>query len=341
MYSNSDKKTRKKRILTKEHKEKISLAHLGKKKNCSFPNRKRISITPTWVRKPVVCVNTEERFNSLVEAAEELYKNKHSANEISEVCRGIKKHYKKHVWKYEEEYLSLSESEKAILKKKCIELNKLFIKYRTKLFFDGQIYDSPADLGEKLFKENLLSYGNNTRVDLSKLLSTMIGFAKKKHCPFILLENHYIFWSEYEVLCKDKLGAHKISEKPIDKPVEEIYNCYINYLDKVIGDITVSELLQSYKTIFYKLDNLYFKCKDNIKKLAYDDVIDKKTLIYLKYNSNYKFLFNIETYNLTNTSKNKFYMKNDYIFLNKQDYINRFIKCVTKEKIIKELNILD
>lgn len=341
MYSNSDKKPRKKRSLTKEHREKISLAHLGKKKKYSFANRKKTIINPIWIYKPVICINTQQKFPSLAAAAEKVYGNKLRYNYISDVCKGLKSHYKKMIWLYETDYILLSKSEKEALKIKCDELSKTYIKCRTKLFFEGQVYDSPADLGEKLFKENLLSYGNNTREDLSKLLSTLVGISKKKHCPFVRLKDTYIFWADYEVLCKDPRGAFKISEKPTYKTVEEIHDCYIKHLDTVIGDMTIGELLHSSKDTFYKLDNMYFKNQCNIKKYSCNEIIDKRTLIYLKNNSNYKFLFNIETYDLSNTTKNKFYMKNDYIFLNKQDYINRFIRLLTKKEIINELNILD
>lgn len=333
---NKTKKPHKIKILTKEHSEKFSPVNNEKKNTL---NRKRIYVNPTWVYKPVICINTGERFNSLIEAANKFYKNKYSSVEISNVCRGLKSHYKKHLWMFEKDFLSLSKNERVMLKKKCIELNKTYKKYKYKLLFQGTVYDCVADLGEKLFKENLLSYGNNTREDFSKLLSTMIGFAKKKHCPFILLENQYIFWANYVSIYKNSSSSSKISEHPVNKSIEKIYDYYIKRLDNVIGDITISELLQSSKAKFYKLDNLYFKSKGNIKNIFNPEIIDTKTVIYLKDNSNFKFLFNIETFNFNNTPR-EFYMKNDYIFIKKQNYINRFIKVLTKEELLKELNLI-
>lgn len=339
--SSSIKKSRKIRSLSKEHRQKISQAHKGKTKIYFFSNRKKIIISPAWLKKRVICINNGQIYESIAKAAEKVYQNKSRYINISKVCKGIKPHYKKYIWRFEEDFLALPETEKQDLRNKCTELHKTFTRYKTRLLYKGVIYDSFANLGLVLNDNALLSYKNNTRDELSKLLSTMIGVAKKKHCPFVILKNEYIFWADYEVLCKDPRGAFKINEKPIDKTVEEIQACYIKHLDKVIGDMTISELLQSTKKTFYKLDNLYFKSMCNMKKLSYNNIINKKTLLYLIDNSRYKFLFNLETYDFANSTKNKFYIKNNYIFLTPQDYITRFIKCLTKEEIINELNILD
>lgn len=337
---NLTKKTRKIRSLTKEHREKISLAHKGKKKAYSFANRKRTIINPIWVKKPVICVNTGQVYESIIKGAKEFYNNKQSANKISEVCRGLKTYYKKDIWRFEKDFLDLSDTEKQDLRNKCIKLNKLYKKYRNKLLFQGITYDCVADLGILLHNQGLLSYRNNTREDLSRLLSTMVGISKKKQCPFVMLKGEYVFFSEYEIVCKDKLGTYKISEKPVDKTVEEVYDYYINFIDKVIGDIKISDLLLSGRSLFFKLDGLYYMSESAMTPSAYDKTIDKATMLDLLSTPNYMPLFKELYDSLDNTTKNKFYIKNNYIFLNKNDYIDRFAIALTKEDVLKDLNII-
>lgn len=217
--------------------------------------------------------------------------------------------------------------------------NKKTITYKikTKYFFNKVIYDSFAQLGVVLYKEGLLNYKNNTKEDLSRILSTLVLNAKKNKRPFILLKDRYVFFADYIVSYKSTI---KINEEPINKSVENLYADYKKVMNTIIGDIKVIDLLLSNKSLFYKFNGFYFKSEHNLKPYAYDRTIDKATMMALLNDSKYTLLSKKTIFYLAKTTKNKFYVKNNYIFLNRGDYINKFIIALTKEEVLKELDLI-
>lgn len=98
------------RSLTDEQRKRISEGNKGKiltPEHLKLMNESAI----LQLSKPVVCLNTRTKYNSMKEAAEQYYNSWRSYSYISDVCKGKKEHYKRDVWRFEDDYSKLTENE--------------------------------------------------------------------------------------------------------------------------------------------------------------------------------------------------------------------------------------
>ena len=332
----------KRKPLSEEHKRKISEANLGRKHKPLSEEREmlRVEAARNALSKPVVCLNTGVKYTSMKEAAEKIYGSTRGYGYISDVCRGIRDHYKKKIWRFEEDYKMMTKEEIDILLsefKKRFE-GKTKIKEKIKMLFRGKKYDSMVELSNYLNSEGLLKNSSN------RTISAIIGQYRKKGCSFFKVrssvDDEYVYFAEY---FETYLNNQLIEDEPIGKSVEELKDYYEDVFNIKTGDAIIVDILASEKNIFYEFDGKYYKSKqyisDRNNHLAYDEILTQKDVIRLFNDKNYKFIGEITLEDIYRSKKKDYYRKNETIFRNETDYVNEYIKEISKDDLLINVGI--
>lgn len=259
-----------KKVLTDEHKQKIA-------EGSRFANS-----------KPVILINTFQRFDSMQIAAKEIYNYKRGYGYISAVCKGEKKHYKRKIWMFEDDFHNLSHEDKEKQKTEALKLEEGNATFKVKEYYiyKNKIYKNKKNLSIQLHNDGYIDKSNKKGIeDWNRNLSSRLIEQKNKKCPFLRFGDEYIFFTEYHQEYKD---GKLIKEAPEEESLEEISKKYGDILDINIGDLTVSDLLNSESNEFYKHNGEYFRFKKSVKEitdgqshiLTKDDVISELEFLF-------------------------------------------------------------
>jgi hypothetical protein len=336
-------KVRKKRVLSDLHKYRISQSNLGKNKGKLTAEQLKIlnQAAIAAMSKPVVCINTMEKFNSLQEAAEIKYGYSRGYGHISEVCKEKRAHYKNLVWRFVEDFnnydsLKIEEIKLEIRKR---EERKTTTREKTLFYYNGLIYDSLQELGMICAEKGLISLNSSSRP--GQIISALVDQSKKKNVNFIRFSNNgiyeYIFFSDYELVYKDNIITEST---PINKSLEDYEQEYLELCNISIGDVTIGELLYSSQNEFFKISELYYKSEAQLKKdFECDCILSKiEVLNFLKINE-YKLNTDLLYDFVEKSNKNNYYVHDNIIYKNRNDFFTNYVVKITKENILNELNI--
>lgn len=333
---------KKKRVFSEIHKKRISESNKGKKgaKLEGERLRKLNDAAILSLSKPVVCINTGKKYDSMQIASREVYGYDRGYGYISKVCKGEREHYKKLVWRYYEEYKDYSDVEKEKLKELIRRINtkQYTEKLKRKILCKSMRYDSLKEFGEYALQSGLIKAGSSRP---EQIISALIKSSEKQGIPFARLSTkygfEYFYYADYDVIMdKDKV----VEEKPVKKSLEEYMKEYDELLDLELGDLTLGDLLCSNTKKFYKINDKYYKSKTKLMEdYTYDEIIDRERLLVLikekGYSANWQ--FDIEKVNLS--QKNKYYLKDNIIYQYKNDFIKLNCTEVNKEAIMCELEL--
>ncbi len=318
---------------TDEQKKKISDANKGK---VISPEHLKLmnESAKLHLSKPVVCLNTGVRYNSMLEAAEQYYYSKRSYGYISDVCKGKKEHYKRDIWRFEDDYLKLSKNE---IQAQIDELNKESevkekYKEKTKLLFRDKIYDSMADLGKFLTS-------NTSHYDF-RSISALINQYRKLNCSFFKINTElgteYVYFADYYQIFKN---GQLIEEEPVENTIHAVKANCEKVFDIELGDMKIVDALTSKQLIFCKYEGKYYRSMASIKNQCFDRELSKKELLRLIKNNDYQLLWKATEVDIILSSKKTYYIKNNTIFKNKNDYIDRNVTEIKKDDMLIELGI--
>lgn len=339
--TSSIKKTRE---FTSIHKARISAANKGKRGPdlTAEWKRKMNEAAAKAMSKPVICINDHKKYMSLQEASNAIYTYVRGYGYISDVCSGKKEHYKNYVWRFEEDYLQMSQEEKDKLDELVADIMNRHKKTKriTKLLFRGKTFESYKNLGIELRNAGLIRSDNKTRPEQS--ISALIKQASELELPYFRMHNEddieYIFFAEYEIIEQEDI---RLDESPVRSSVEEYEDEYMSLFDLEFGDITLSDLLWSKAKKFYKIEEIYYKSRSNVlKDYVYDKKVDKKKAIELIENGECIIEDSYEVHDIRNSSKQFYYLRNNILFKTKDGYaLNRMVQ-ISKEEILNEIGML-
>lgn len=231
--------------------------------------------------KPVILINSFQYFDSMQIAAEKIYGYKRGYGYISAVCKGQKKHYKRKTWMFEDDFRKLPLQEQEKRKEEALKLEEGNIKIKEKEYYiyKNKIYKTMKDLSIQLHNDGHIDKLNKRKVEnWNRSLSSRLIDQKQKSCPFLRFGDEYIFFGNYYLEYQDD---ELIEEVPEEEELEEVSKKYGRILDINIGDLTVSELLNSESIQFYKYDRNYFKSQKSIRD-KYKEFADGQIQILTK-----------------------------------------------------------
>lgn len=335
-----------KKELSELHKLRISEGNKGKKRGKLTPEQIRIMNegAKRALSVAVVCLNNREEFSSMVDASLKMYGTARGNNYISDVCKGRKEHYKGDIWRFLDDYKQMTDDEvdQILTDFRNKHTPEIEASIKRKVILHGVVYDKIEDAGVKLFELGLLSKSKKVERP-GRNLSSRIGHSEKINCPFVRFgssesEYVYLFYADYEILSQ---GGVVISEEPVSKSVEELESYYTSMFDLELGDFTISDLLNSSKDKYYKMNDEYFKSRVHLEKVyAYDKKLTRKEVMALHGNKDYNFNWIFDMNEMLSSSKNSFYLVGNTIYWNKLDHINENIEEMTKEQVLFELDLL-
>lgn len=335
-------KVKPKREFTEIHKQRISEANKGK----NGPDldkewlMKMKAGAIAYLSKPVICINTGIRYDSLKSASFDVYGYNRGATYISLVCRGKKEHYKTYVWRFADEYNEYSEDEKAKLQESITELTtkKYHVRTKTKIRFKDKNFDSMKEFGEFAVDIGLL---RSAKTRPSQSISALINQASKLEIPFVRInkETHYeyFYFAEYDLIFDDE---ELIDENPVRNTLEEYQDEYEAIFDLVLGDLTLGELLWTETKTFYKIEDIYYKSMQNLKSNhSYDEIIDKSQFMNLFNAGKINVKWDLDLSKLNVSKKNSFYLKDNNVYYKKNDYIDSNIVRMKRSEVLEEIGL--
>lgn len=289
--------------------------------------------------QPVICLNDGMKYSSMVEASSQRYGTPRKNGYISDVCKGKMLHYRNDVFRFISIYEKMSKDELAQISKDIEFRNapKIEKKSKTIIRYLGVNYDCLEEVGYRLKAdgfERADNYGHN--------ISAMIGQAKNNNCPFVRIKNssdeghYYLFYSEYLYIYEN---SNLVDTRPVNEKIEVVEEYYLQQLNRIIGDITISDLLYSSKLTFYKFNNEYYKSKKSIfEKYEIERELTRMETIKM-IDKGYKPSWNYSLDEMLKSNKKTFYLFDDNIYWSKSEHIDN--KCIklSKEDVMKELNL--
>jgi hypothetical protein len=246
-----------KKVLTDEHKQKIA-------------EGSRLANS-----KPVILINKFQHFDSMQTASENIYGNRRGSGYISAVCKQHKKHFKRKVWMFEEDFLKLSHQDQEQRREEALKLEKgdANLKVKEYYIYKNKIYKNQKDISIQLHIDGYIDKSNVRKVeDWRRNLSAQLGQQKTKNCPFLRFGDEFIFFANY---LQEYKSRKLINEVPEYESLEVISKKYAEILDINLGDLTVSDLLNSASDKFYKYGGDYFKAQKSVKE-KYKEPSDKQ-----------------------------------------------------------------
>ena len=335
-------KAKKKREFSELHKKRISESNKGRQ-GAKLEGERLKKLNEAAIAAlsiPVVCINTEKKYDSMQIAALEVYGYDRGYGYIGDVCKGKKEHYKKLLWRYYDDYISYSDSELQELQNLIFKIEtKNYTEHsKTKILYHDKKFDSLKEFGDYAFSIGLINE-SNSRVE--QIISAHINSSVKRDIPFVRLNYEgrydYFYFADYDIV-RDKEMI--IEETPVRNSLEEYFDEYNELYDLIIGDMTLGDLLYSDAKVFYKFDGIYFKSKVRLKnEYAYDEIIDKNTLIELIDNSEYSTNWKFDINQIKSSNKNKYYVKNGIIFKKRNEYVDDNVIIMTRNDILIELGL--
>lgn len=305
----------------------------SEKKEIIEVSQNQIEAVKKRLSKPVVCLNTKERFSSMLEAAENKYNMRRAYNAISEVCHNKRKAYRGDLWRLEEDYVKLTNKEIKDLVSATKRISQQEYKVKTKFLYNDIIYNSQAELKHKFNDEFRINY---TRQRISQKYQQ----ARKANLNFFVLDmksnlQKIYFADYYQIKHKGML----LEEEPADRDLYTINRYYNELASSNAGDCTFLELLQLQKSKFYKLSGKYYTSRKSIKE--FDNELTKEEMLsILKSDTNYETIGDIDYETVLNSQKQLYYQKGKYIYAKKTDYCDKFVVELSKDEVLLDIELL-
>ncbi len=294
---------------------------------------KRLAIVRERLSKVVVCINTEQRYNSLIEASESVYGYKRGYGHISDVCNGTKSDYKGKLWRFEDDYLLLTAAEKREMLQELSSRHENE-KTITKYMFDGQAFYKQSEM---------LRYIEEEYYQIHKqVLSPRIKNAKSMGLPFCTLEiagkQMPVFFADYFQVFK---GKKLVDEVAIEKTLEEIAEYFDSIGDVPIIGSTMQEVLQvSANKQFYKLDGEYYTNLTSLLENCTREISKEDLLRMVGDGLNIIFENSLSKNDISRSGKQVYYIRNEHVFKNRNGYWKMFGETLSKEDLLLELDML-
>lgn len=282
---------------------------------------------------PVILVDPYKEFSSMTEAAEQEYNYRRGYGEISKVCNEKREHYKKKVWRLKNDYELMS----AIQKQELLSFAKDIAKPKEDgrleekeyYYYKMMMFRRKVDVAKILYENKLIGKNKNNLADSNREFSSLVNQSKKKNCPFVKIDNEYIYFSNYYVLTVDK---SIVDEEPVDNSFECLINKHNRLSNINFGDISYLEILSSTNKIFYKYKGEYYKgfynIPLNIKK------IEKGDAAYFLEEGGVEVMWSTSPGEIKKSTRRYYYLFENVVLSKNENTLKEKIK----ESFVEELN---